>query len=112
MNAELTLWCHVLQQAIWDVAGIKAKLPQKEIPRLQRSARAWFQSSDQTPGSFLWICHILSFDVDAVRKRILTASPVELTALIANPPSALSLDSAVDATAETEGDESKAAVGF
>ena len=112
MNAELTLWCHVLQQAIWDVAGIKAKLPQKEIPRLQRSARAWFLSSDQSPGSFLWICHILSFDVDAVRKRILTASPVELNALITDAPSALRQDSACDATAETEGDESKAAVGF
>jgi hypothetical protein len=112
MNAELTLWCHVLQQAIWDVAGIKAKLPQKEIPRLQRSARAWFLSSDQTPGSFLWICHMLSFDVDAVRKRILTASPVELNALITDAPPALRQDSAVDAAAEIEGDESKAAVGF
>lgn len=112
MNAELTLWCHVLQQAIWDVAGIKVKLPQKEIPRLQRSARAWFLSSDQTPGSFLWICHMLSLDVDAVRKRILTASPVELTTLIPDAPSALRQDSAVDAVAETEGDESKAAVGF
>ena len=112
MNAELTLWCHVLQQAIWDIAGIKAKLPQKEIPRLQRSARAWFLSSDQTPGSFLWICHILSFDVDAVRKRILTTSPVALTALISDAPSALSQNSTVDETVETERAESKAAVGF
>ncbi len=112
MNAELTLWCHVLQQAIWDVAGIKAKLPNKEIPRLQRSARAWFLSSDETPGSFLWICHTLSFEADAVRKRILTASPAQLNALIADAPSASSENSTFDANAEAEGDESKAAVGF
>jgi hypothetical protein len=112
MNAELTLWCHVLQQAIWDVAGVKAKLPNKEIPRLQRSARAWFLSSDQTPGSFLWICHTLSFDVDAVRKRILTASPAQLNALIADAPSALTQGSTPDASPEAEGNENKAAVGF
>jgi hypothetical protein len=112
MNTELTLWCHVLQQAIWDVAGIKAKLPQKEIPRLQRSARAWFLSSDESPGSFLWICHILSFDIDAVRKRVLTASPAELNALITDAPSALRQTSTFDTTVEAEGDENKAAVGF
>ena len=112
MNAELTLWCHVLQQAIWDVAGIKAKLPNKEIPRLQRSARAWFLSSDDTPGSFLWICHTLSFDADAVRKRILTASPTQLNALIADAPLTLTENSTPDANVEAEGDESKAAVGF
>ncbi len=112
MNAELTLWCHVLQQAIWDVAGIKAKLPQKEIPRLQRSARAWFLSSDESLGSFLWICHNLSFDADAVRKRILRASPAQLSALITDAPSALGQNSTFDATAEAEEDESKAAVGF
>jgi len=112
MNAELTLWCHVLQQAIWDVAGIKAKLPNKEIPRLQRSARAWFLSSDQTPGSFLWICHTLSFEADAVRKRILTASPAQLNPLIADAPSGLTQNSTLDANCETDAEESKAAVGF
>jgi hypothetical protein len=112
MNAELTLWCHVLQQAIWDVAGVKAKLPNKEIPRLQRSARAWFLSSDQDPGSFLWICHTLSFDVDAVRKRVLTASPAQLSALIADVPSALTQSPNTEANSEAEGNESQAAVGF
>ncbi len=112
MNAELTLWCHVLQQAMWDVAGIKAKLPSKEIPRLQRSARAWFLSSDETLGSFLWICHTLSLDVDAVRKRILTASPAQLTALITEVPSTVTEDTSPNANPEAEGDESQAAVGF
>jgi hypothetical protein len=114
MNPELNLWCHVLQQAIWDVAGIKAKLPQKEIPRLRRSARAWFLSSDETPGSFLWICHTISFDADAVRKRVLTASPAALSLLIADAPSVLSQSSTFDAPveAEAEEEENKTAVGF
>jgi hypothetical protein len=112
MNPELNLWCHVLQQAIWDVAGIKAKLPQKEIPRLRRSARAWFLSSDETPGSFLWICHTLSLDVDAVRKRILTASPAQLSLLIADAPSVLSESPTFDSAQEVEEDDNKTAVGF
>jgi hypothetical protein len=112
MNPELNLWCHVLQQAIWDIAGIKAKLPQKEIPRLRRSARAWFLSSDETPGSFLWICHTVGMDAAAVRKRVLTASPVQLSLLLTDAPSALSQSSTFDATRETEEDENKTAVGF
>lgn len=112
MNPELNLWCHVLQQAIWDVAGIKAKLPPKEIPRLRRSARAWFLSFDETPGSFLWICHTLSLEANAVRKRVLTASPVELSRLVEDDPSVLSQESSFDSTAEAEEDENKTAVGF
>ncbi len=112
MNAELSLWCHVLQQAIWDVAGVKAKLPSKEIPRLQRSARAWFLSQDESPGSFLWICHTLSFDVDAVRKRVLTASSAQLNALISDAPTALEQSSIRHENPETEENEDKAAVGF
>jgi hypothetical protein len=112
MNPELNLWCHVLQQAIWDAAGIKAKLPQKEIPRLRRSARAWFLSSDETPGSFLWICHTLSLDSGAVRKRVLTASPAELTLLITDAPSALRPSLTSDSNADAEENESKTAVGF
>ncbi|MGE5302362.1 MAG: hypothetical protein ACM3TN_03480 [Alphaproteobacteria bacterium] len=112
MNPELNLWCHVLQQAIWDVAGIKVKLPQKEIPRLRRSARAWFLSSDETPGSFLWICHTLSLESAAVRKRVLTASPSALSMLVADTPPTLSDNSNFDATQESEEEESKTAVGF
>lgn len=111
MNPELNLWCHVLQQAIWDVAGIKAKLPQKEIPRLRRSARAWFLSSDETPGSFLWICHTLSLEAPAVRKRVLTASPSELSAMISDAPSVNSPTSEVESAQETAENE-KTAVGF
>jgi hypothetical protein len=112
MNPELNLWCHVLQQAIWDVAGIKVKLPQKEIPRLRRSARAWFLSSDETPGSFLWICHTLSLESAAVRKRVLTASPAALSLMVPDTPSALSENSTFDSTQEAEEEENKTAVGF
>ena len=112
MNPELNLWCHVLQQAIWDVAGIKVKLPQKEIPRLRRSARAWFVSSDEAPGSFLWICHTLSLEAAAVRKRVLTASPAQLSLLVADAPSAVREDSNFDSTQEAEEEENKTAVGF
>jgi hypothetical protein len=111
MNPELNLWCHVLQQAIWDVAGIKAKLPQKEIPRLRRSARAWFLSSDQTPGSFLWICHTLSLEPAAVRKRVLTASPAELTAMIPEETAEVTQTADFEPTQEAEENE-KTAVGF
>ena len=55
---------------------------------------------------------MLSFEADAVRKRILTASPVELNALITDAPSALRESSTFDANAEIEEDESRAAVGF
>jgi hypothetical protein len=115
MNSEISLWCHVLQQAIWDVAGIKAKLPQKEIPRLRRSARAWFLSAEETPGSFLWICHTLSLDVGAVRKRVLTASPSQLSLLLADAPSVLSQNSTFETTQEnqeTQEEENRTAVGF
>jgi hypothetical protein len=112
MNPELNLWCHVLQQAIWDVAGIKVKLPQKEIPRLRRSARAWFLSSDETPGSFLWICHTLSLESTAVRKRVLTASPAALSLMVADAPSVFSENSTFDSTQEAEEEENKTAVGF
>jgi hypothetical protein len=112
MNPELSLWCHVLQQAIWDVAGIKAKLPQKEIPRLRRSARAWFLSAEETPGSFLWICHTLSLDAGAVRKRVLTASPSQLSFLMSDAPSVLNESSTFEPAQETNEDESKTAVGF
>lgn len=112
MNPELSLWCHVLQQAMWDVAGIKAKLPQKEIPRLRRSARAWFLSKTETPGSFLWICHTLSLDAGAVRKRVLTASPSQLSLLLSDAPVVLAETSTVETQQESEELENKTAVGF
>ena len=84
MNPETILWSRVLLQAIWDLSGIKLKLPKKETPTLQRITRAWFSSFDDSPGSFIWICHVLSLDPDAVRQRVLTKSTAELGAVITN----------------------------
>ncbi|HXG52852.1 MAG TPA: hypothetical protein VNN77_15755 [candidate division Zixibacteria bacterium] len=82
MNPELVLWSRVLLQAIWDLAGIKLKMPKSEAPRLQRRTRAWFDSRDTSPGSFIWICHILSLDPATVRRHVLTKKAEELEALI------------------------------
>jgi hypothetical protein len=85
MNPEIILWSRVLLQAIWDVAGIKLKLPKSEVPRLQRTTRAWFLSVTDSPGSFIWVCHILSLDPNAVRRRVLTKPRAELVSLASNP---------------------------
>jgi hypothetical protein len=84
MNPETILWSRVLLQAIWDLSGIKLKLPKKEASTLQRRTRAWFSSFNDSPGSFIWICHVLSLDPDAVRQRVLTKSTAELGAVITN----------------------------
>jgi hypothetical protein len=81
MTSENILWSRVLLQAIWDLAGVRANLPKREIPRLQRRTRAWFLTHDDSPGSFIWICHILALEPDAVRSRVLTKSKAELVAL-------------------------------
>jgi hypothetical protein len=86
MNPEMVLWSRVLLQAIWDLAGIKLKVQKSEAPRLQRKTRAWFLASKQTPGSFIWICNILSLDPDAVRERVLARPAAELHSLMANAP--------------------------
>jgi hypothetical protein len=84
MNPETILWSQVLLQAIWDLSESKLKLPKKEVPTLQRITRAWFSSFNDSPGSFIWICHVLSLDPDAVRQRVLTKSTAELGAVITN----------------------------
>src|SRR5215475_6027764 len=84
MNPETILWSRVLLQAIWDLSGIKLKLPKKEAPTLQRITRTWFSSFNDSPGSFTWICNVLSLDPDAVRQRVLTKSTAELGAVITN----------------------------
>ena len=83
MNPETILWSRVLLQAIWDLSGIKLKVPKKETT-LQRITRVWFSSFNDSPGSFIWICNVLSLDLDAVRQRVLTKSTAELGAVITN----------------------------
>jgi hypothetical protein len=87
MNPEMVLWSRVLLQAIWDLAGIKLKVQKSEAPRLQRRTRAWFLSTKDSVGSFIWICNILALDPDAVRERVLARPPAELRSLITSTPS-------------------------
>ena len=82
MNPERILWTRVLLQAIWDFAGIRLNAPPRDIPRLQRSARAWICSRDESQGSFIWTCNSLSLDPETVRSRVLTKTKAELTATI------------------------------
>ena len=60
MNPETILWSRVVLRAIWDLSGTKLKLPKKEAPTVQRITRAWFSSFNDSPGSFIWICNVLS----------------------------------------------------
>jgi hypothetical protein len=110
MNPEMVLWSRVLLQAIWDLAGIKLKVQKSEAPRLQRRTRAWFLSTKDSVGSFIWICNILSLDPDAVRERVLARPATELRTLITSTPSAwdpasivgLSSQRAEEANSESE----------
>ena len=81
MNPETILWTRVLLQAIWDLAGIRLNAPPRDIPRLQRFARAWICSKDDSPGSFVWTCTCLSLDADTVRRRVFSKSKAELGAI-------------------------------
>lgn len=36
------------------------------------SAKAWFESESQHPGSFRWICHYLGFSADAILRSLLS----------------------------------------
>ena len=62
-DPERKLWANVLLQAITDLRGQDFAA---------RSARAWFASTDNSEGSLTWICHHLSLDPDAVRRRVLS----------------------------------------
>lgn len=61
-DPERKLWASVLLQAITDLRGQDAA---------SRSARAWFASTETAAGSFIWVCHHLSLDPDAARRRVL-----------------------------------------
>ena len=62
MNPETTLWTQVQLQAIWDLGGVRVNMPLKYVPVVQKSARAWLCSRDESLGSFVWICNCLVLD--------------------------------------------------
>jgi hypothetical protein len=77
------LWGAVLLQAIEDfhrkgrtseivMNGIKVRwrTNNTERRRNKRSAAAWFGSSCEDVGSFLWICDLFGLDADLVRAKV------------------------------------------
>jgi hypothetical protein len=77
------LWEAVLLQAIEDfhhpgrgieivMSGIKVqwRTNSAETRRNKRNAAAWFASSCEEPGSFLWTCDLFGLDADLVRAKV------------------------------------------
>lgn len=77
------LWEAVLLQAIEDfhpkgrnleivMSGIKVRwrTNSAETRRNKRNAAAWFGSSCEDVGSFLWICDLFGLDADLVRAKV------------------------------------------
>ena len=60
-DSDRNLWLAVINLALDDLTAT-------ETP-LQRSARAWFLSSNTNVGSFLWVCDRLGLESTAVRRR-------------------------------------------
>ena len=78
-DPERKLWGNVLLQALSDLTGRDP---------LARSARLWFSSRDNAIGSFIWICHHVSLDPDAVRQRVLKEATQSSYDPMANPAQA------------------------
>jgi hypothetical protein len=79
----LELWEAVLLQAIEDLHpkgrsfeivmnGIEVRwlTDSFEMRRNKRNAAAWFGSSCEDAGSFLWICGLFALDADLVRAKV------------------------------------------
>jgi hypothetical protein len=82
-RGEFELWGAVLLQAIEDfhrkgpslevvMNGIKVRwrTNNTEMRRDKRNAAAWFGSSCEDVGSFLWICDLFGLDADLVRAKV------------------------------------------
>jgi hypothetical protein len=61
-DSDRDLWLAVINLALDDLTAT-------ETP-LQRSARAWFLSSNTNVGSFLWVCDRLGLEPTAVQRRV------------------------------------------
>ena len=82
-DGAFELWEAVLLQAIEDfhpkgrdfeivMNGIKVqwRTNSAETRRNKRNAAAWFGSSCEDAGSFLWICDLFGLDADLVRAKV------------------------------------------
>lgn len=68
---EIGLWRAVLKQAFEDLNRGSDDL--LSMAR-QRQAQKWFESGDDLPGDFAWICAQLGLDASAVRHKVLKKS--------------------------------------
>jgi len=55
MDAEKDLWSDVLLRAMLDLKGVDAGRRKEHIRRHKYDARAWFESSVVSVGSFIWV---------------------------------------------------------
>ncbi len=83
-DGAFELWEAVLLQAIEDFhckpgrgfetltdgINVRWRTNSTEIHRNKRSAAAWFTSSREDTGSFLWICDLLGLNADRVRAKV------------------------------------------
>jgi len=82
-RGAFALWEAVLLQTIEDfhargrgleivMSGIKVqwRTNSAETRRNKRNASAWFGSSCEDAGSFLWICDLFGLDADLVRAKV------------------------------------------
>ena len=65
------LWLRVLSVSLADALGCGSALPHGlKRGKDQAQALEWIGSDYNTPGSFLWICHSLDLDPQAVRQAL------------------------------------------
>jgi hypothetical protein len=83
-DGSFELWEAVLLQAIEDFhckqgrgfetirdgINLRWRTNNTEIHRNRRYAAAWFGSSREDVGSFLWICELLGLNADLVRTKV------------------------------------------
>jgi hypothetical protein len=66
------LWLTVLKDAIRLAVRPGARLPQRE-------ARSWLESNRGTLGACRWVCDMLGLDVAALRQKIATLTPLDVS---------------------------------
>jgi hypothetical protein len=72
---EHGLWLAVIWQAAADLTS--------KDERVSASARRWFESKNNGPGSFLWVCDQFALDAHWLRRRLLEMSEREIS--VASP---------------------------
>lgn len=63
MNEYKNLWKAVLSQAVKDISS-------KNV-RINRAAKYWFTRKNDNCGTFIWICLVLNYDANTLRKKLL-----------------------------------------